>query len=435
MLENGVARHYCFVGCGDAVSGFYDFEQTRRALGSGLNALAALKPSQIALYKSQTLSYESMSESEWVTQLTIIAHMALYRFDDFKKSKESDDNVSVELSFIGVSNEAAIREGNIIGEAINSTRHLADLPGNIATPTYISDYAQAMGNELGLDVNVFGRERALELGMGGFLSVDAGSHQPGKFVTIEYAPAGAKTTVALVGKGITFDTGGVSLKPSAYMTGMKYDMSGAAAVIGALKAIAQLKPTIRVVGVTPLVENMPGGGASRQDDIITHMNGVTTEIQNTDAEGRLVLSDSLCYAEKYFNPDVMVDVATLTGACPHGLGTFYAGLMTDDKALSAELCELGNFVGDKVWPLPFDKDYDGAIESDVADIANSGKRNYYAGPIVGGVYLRRFVEKTPWAHIDMAGVADKVPGISYVGSGATGAMVRLMLALVMNRCK
>jgi leucyl aminopeptidase len=214
------------------------------------------------------------------------------------------------------------------------------------------------------------------------------------------------------------------------MTGMKYDMSGAAAVFGAMQVIAQLKPNINVVGVTPFTENMPDGAASRQDDIITHMNGVTSEIENTDAEGRLILGDALVYAEQFFKPDVMVDIATLTGACMHALGTFYAGMMTDDDALASQLSDIGNFVGDRVWRLPFDEMFNDGVKSDVADIANSGKKNYYAGTIIGGVYLRHFVKNARWAHLDIAGVAEGVPGISYLGNGATGSGVRIFVELV-----
>lgn len=211
---------------------------------------------------------------------------------------------------------------------------------------------------------------------------------------------------------------------------MKYDKSGACGVLGAMQVIAKLKPNVNVVGLAPFTENMPDGAATRQDDIITHMNGVTSEIENTDAEGRLILADALCYAEQFFKPDIMIDIATLTGACMHALGTFYAGMMTDDDSLAAELYEIGKFVGDKVWRLPFDEVYNDGIKSETADINNSGKRNYYAGPMMGGVYLRHFVKSARWAHLDIAGVADGVPGVSYLGNGATGAGVRLFVEFV-----
>jgi len=213
---------------------------------------------------------------------------------------------------------------------------------------------------------------------------------------------------------------------------MKYDMSGAAAVITAMEAVAQLNPKVNVVGVAPAVENMPSGKASRQDDIIRFMNGKTAEIKSTDAEGRLILADALCYAEKNYRPDVMVDFATLTGACVVALGHFYAGLMTENSKLSAALQRAGSLTGDRMWPLPFDDDYEGAIKSEVADINNIGAKAYHAGTITAGRFLNHFVKATPWAHLDIAGVASDVPGVSYLGKGGTGAGVRMIVEFIQN---
>jgi leucyl aminopeptidase len=418
------------VGVGKKNStGVLDFETLRCAVGSAIKASKKLSAEVVSLALPESALY-AMTDAQVAQQLTVIAHMAAYVFDDYKDIKKEKKSWTAQIVFSALNEKDACAEGEVIAAAINKIRRYADTPANIATPTYLAEEARKISDQYGLKYTCFGKDRALELGMGGLLAVGAGSAQPFKFVTMEYSSPNATKTIALVGKGITFDTGGVSLKPSAYMTGMKYDMSGASAVFGAMQVIAQLKPNVNVIGLAPLTENMPDGAASRQDDIITHMNGVTSEIENTDAEGRLVLGDALVYAEQFFKPDIILDIATLTGACMHALGTFYAGMMTDDDALAQELSTIGRFVGDKVWRLPFDEVFNEGVKSDVADIANSGKKNYYAGTIIGGVYLRHFVKNARWAHLDIAGVAEGVPGVSYFGNGATGAGLRLFVEFI-----
>ena len=312
--------------------------------------------------------------------MAIAAGMAAYEFVTFK-SKEKDKKWEAELALVVDSPTAQtkkkINQADVIVKAINDARNLIDMPPNIVTPSYVADHAKKMADSLDLSCTIFGREKALELGMGGFCAVDVGSDQEGKFIVLEYKAQDAHApTVALVGKGVTFDTGGISLKPSAYMKGMKYDMASASIVIGTLQVIAQLKPNVNVVGITPMVENMPSGKASRQDDIITFMNGKTSEIESTDAEGRLILADALCYAEKMYTPDVILDAATLTGACSIALGHYFSALMSRDENVSNALFEIGQLTGDRVWALPLHDDFEKAIESDVADIVNCGKRSY-----------------------------------------------------------
>jgi leucyl aminopeptidase len=379
--------------------------------------------------------------------MAIAAHMADYKFAKFKSKKDDkDDSKKDEWSYklLLATGECdrcqeALDKANIIGQAINNSRLLCDMPPNVATPTYVSEQVKKIATDIpGLKCAVFGRDKAEELGMGGFLSVDIGSEQEGKFVVLEYntdvkhARTNDAPTIALVGKGVTFDSGGISLKPASHMSGMKFDMSGAAAVIGVMQIISQLKPDVNVIGLTPLVENMPSGRSNKQDDIITLMNGKTAEVANTDAEGRLILADALCYAEKFYNPDVIIDIATLTGACAYAIGHFYTALMTKDKELSEALKKSAKISGDKVWALPFDDDYKVAIKSEVADISNTGSPAYKAGTITAGFFLSNFVEKSKWAHLDIAGTADGVPGINYLGKGATGAGVRLLVDFVMN---
>jgi leucyl aminopeptidase len=301
------------------------------------------------------------------------------------------------------------------------------------TPTALSNEAQMVADQFGLKCTIFGREKAIELNMGGFCAVDAGSDQDGKFAVLEYhSDAKGAPTIALCGKGVTFDTGGINLKPSSGIEGMKFDMSGAASGIAMMSIFAQLKPAVNVIGITPMVENMPSGKATRPDDIIICMNGKSVEIRNTDAEGRLILADALCYAEKMYKPDVIIDIATLTGAVLYGLGHFYTGVMTKDEVLGKTLCAAGQRTGDRAWQLPLDDDYKGANKSDVADVHNNGSSAYYAGTIVGASFLSNFVEKTPWAHLDIAGTAHDVTGVNYVGKGATGASIRLLTEFVMG---
>ncbi len=429
---------FIFLGIGKGDKDWnVELEILRRALGGAIHLLKKSNIPSAVMALPPTEHYH-VDSAELLKQLAIVAHLASYEFVTFKKSKESNwqCNLTIEVKMAEEHRlQHALFEGNTIGEATNMTRHWSDLPANILTPTRLSQEAEKIATHNKLHCTVFGKDRAMELGMGAFLAVDAGSAQECKFVVMEYRTEQKNApTIAIVGKGVTYDTGGISLKPSSSMEGMKYDMSGAGAVIATMHVIAQLKPKVNVVCLTPLVENMPSGTAARQDDIVTAMNGKTIEIKNTDAEGRLILSDALCYAEKFYAPDIIIDIATLTGACLYALGYFYTGLMTQDKKLLEMLPKVGALTGDRVWPLPFDDDFKPANDSYVADIANSGSPAYKAGTIIGACFLSEFVEKARWAHLDIAGTADGVPKINYIGGGkgATGAGVRLLSEFICN---
>jgi leucyl aminopeptidase len=436
--KNNDLKHFIFVGTGKkeetSPAGMRPLENLRRAIGSSILKLKSLEIGSAVIAIPEGRIY-GVEELELLKQTVIISHMASYEFENFKSETKKKWACNILLAFNGDGSKA-LEEGIIIANAVNDSRLLCDMPPNIATPTYVSDYAKKIATDIeGLKCAVFDRKKAEEFEMGGFLAVDFGSEQEGRFVVLEYESQDSpkdSPTICLVGKGVTFDSGGISLKPASAMTGMKFDMSGAAAVIGAMQAISQLKPKVNVVGITPLVENMPSGRANRQDDIVKFMNGKTAEIINTDAEGRLILADALCYAEKIYKPDVIIDIATLTGACLYALGHSYTALMTKDEKLSALLISSGEITGDKVWPLPFDDDFKGAIKSKVADIANCGTPKYKAGTITAGFFLSKFVEKTPWVHLDIAGTADSVPCVNYLGSGATGVGVRLFVDFVMK---
>ncbi len=433
---------FMFVGLGKLNNSWQrELELLRRSFAGAVEKMKclAIRNAVVALPDLKPFNVKS---AELVKQLTIIAFMTDYEFIKFKsdkKDKEWSGTLLIETdpSMHSLLN-TALSHGTTIGQAINQARHWADLPGNILTPSELAKEAKKVADESGLKCTVFGEEKARELGMGGFLCVNAGSDQPGKFVVLEYKPNSQNTssknipTIALVGKGVCFDSGGISLKPSESMHGMKFDMSGAAAVIATMGILAQLKPDINVVGVTPLVENMPSGKAARQDDIITFMNGKTAEIKSTDAEGRLILADALHYVEKNYNPEIIIDIATLTGACAYSLGHFYSAIMTRDQALCDTLVTAGKLTGDKIWQLPLEDDYKDAIKSDVADISNTGSKAYLAGTVTATCFLENFVEKARWVHLDIAGTADSVPGVNYMGKGASGVGVRLFVEFVMN---
>ncbi|MCF7799708.1 leucyl aminopeptidase [Candidatus Babeliales bacterium] len=429
---------FIFIGLGSLENRWnIELENLRRAVGSAVLLLKKLKIKKSVLAVPNEKPF-GLIEARLIRQMIIAGLMADYEFTKFKSDKNKDDEWSCEmlLSVDAKEDQTYVRslsEGHIIGDAVNLARNLSDMPANIINPTTLSSQAKEIADSLNLECKVFGREKAEELGMGGFLAVDSGSDELGKFVVIEYNTTKKDApTIALVGKGVTFDSGGISLKPADYMTGMKFDMSGAATVIATMKAIGQLKPEVNVVAVAPMVENMPSGKACKQDDIITFMNGKTAEIKNTDAEGRLILADALCYVEKFYKPDVVLDIATLTGACLYALGHFFTGLMTKDEVLGTKLQAVSLVTGDRVWPLPMDDDFKDAIKSEVADIANTGAPNYKAGTITASWFLSNFVTTKNWAHLDIAGTADGVPGVNYLGKGATGAGVRLFIDFILN---
>jgi len=436
-MRNGKLIQLIFAGVGKLDKSWdINLEVLRRSYASVIQRMKklAIPTAVLSLPDTKTCN---ITEQELLKQLATVAHMANYEFTQFKSSAPAPWE---SILYIEVSEQCDIKtyqtcleSGDIIGKAINQARDWIDLPGNIMTPLVLSEEARIIAQAHDLKCTIFGREKALELGMGAFCAVDAGSEQEGKFVILEYrTQKSGAPTIALCGKGITFDTGGISLKPATGMTGMKYDMSGAAAVIATMKVIAQLKPDINVIGLTPIVENMPSGKAARQDDVVKAMNGKSIEIKNTDAEGRLVLSDTLCYAEKFYTPDIMIDIATLTGACSIALGHFYTALLTRDDILADTLCKLGKTTGDRVWRLPLSDDYKPAFSSEVADVSNTSSPAYMAGTIVGGAFLETFVEKARWVHLDIASTAHDVPGVNYVGKGATGAGIRLLVEFVMN---
>lgn len=323
-------------------------------------------------------------------------------------------------------------KGRIIGESVNFTRDLANEPGAYMTPTNMAERAREIAEEFGLSVDVLDEARMEQEGMGALLSVSQGSEEDAKLIILKYTPREAAAQdednlLAFVGKGITFDSGGISLKPGENMELMKYDMSGGATVLGAMRAIAQLKPAIPVLGVVPASENLPSGKATKPGDVVKAMSGKTIEIINTDAEGRLVLSDAICYAKK-LGAKRILDMATLTGAVSIALGDVNTAILGTDQELIDEVIAAGREVGEKYWQLPLDKEYTKQIKSDIADIKNVGGRK--AGTITAAAFLKEFAEGVSWAHLDIAGTAWGDEAKPYRAKGPTGVAVRTLIQIV-----
>jgi leucyl aminopeptidase len=368
-----------------------------------------------------------------IRQATIVAQETVYRFDDFKSKKDEVRRPLRKLTFAVerrselAAAEEAMTQGLAIAAGMALAKNLGNLPGNVCTPAYLGETAKKIAHEYGIDCQVLERADMDALGMHSLLSVAKGSHQPPKLIVLQYKGGRSdEKPLVLVGKGITFDSGGISLKPGADMDEMKYDMCGAASVLGTIKAIAQMKLPINLTVIVPASENMPGGAASKPGDIVTSMSGQTIEILNTDAEGRLVLCDALTYAER-FEPETVIDVATLTGACVVALGHVATGLFANNDGLARELAHAGDEAHDRAWKMPLWDDYQDLLKSPFADMANIGGR--YAGSISAACFLSRFSKKFEWAHLDIAGTAWK----SGADKGATGRPVPLLTHYLLKR--
>ncbi|MXS85020.1 leucyl aminopeptidase [Nitrosomonas sp. HPC101] len=366
-------------------------------------------------------------------QSILLAEESVYRFDRLKSKREERQLSLQKITFL-IGDESAtadakkaLQQGVAIARGINVTKDLGNLAPNICTPTYLAEQAGEMARTYSLKLSVLEEKDMEKLGMGALLAVARGSHQPAKLIVMEYR--GRKSTkkpVVLVGKGVTFDTGGISLKPAAEMDEMKYDMGGAASVFGTLTAVAEMKLPVNVTGIIPATENMPGGNATKPGDVVTSLSGQTIEILNTDAEGRLILCDALAYAERY-KPEVVIDIATLTGACVVALGHVVSGLMGTDEQLVQELRQAGEKASDRAWQLPLGKEYQELLKSNFADMANIGGR--WGGAITAACFLSRFTGKYRWAHLDIAGTAWK----SGKEKEATGRPVPLLTQFLIDR--
>ncbi|UCG87950.1 MAG: leucyl aminopeptidase [Gemmatimonadota bacterium] len=357
-----------------------------------------------------------------------------WRFSEFRSDDDAKKRLR-ELEIIATrEHRSDVERGRKIGAAVavghRLARNLQALPGNVCTPGYLAAIARELGKAYGFKVTVLGHAQLEKLGMGALLAVAQGSSQEPKFVILEYKGAGRSAPLCFIGKGVTFDSGGISLKPALNMEEMKYDMSGAAAVLGLFEVLGQIKPKANVVGLIPATENLPSGVAIKPGDIVRSHMGKTIEIVNTDAEGRLILCDALSYARR-FKPACVIDAATLTGAIVVGLGSHAAGLMGNDDALLDEVRWAGDLAGERCWPLPLWQEYREQIKSTIADVKNTGGRP--AGSITAGWFLREFVDGFPWAHIDIAGTAYTDADRPDLPKGPTGIGVRLFTQFVLGR--
>jgi leucyl aminopeptidase len=375
-------------------------------------------------------------DATWkVSQLVDATRDSLYQFDAMKGKKEQKEvkpglmklEIHLAAQDDNQATQQSLKEALALAAGVSFTKDLGNLPPNVCTPTYLAEQAKVMAKTYGLTVEVLEREALQKLGMGSFLGVAQGSAQPPKLIVLQHSKGKKdQKPVVLVGKGITFDTGGISLKPGAEMDEMKYDMCGAASVLGTFKAIAEMDLPLNVVGIIPTCENMPDANATRPGDVLTSMSGLTIEVLNTDAEGRLILCDALTYAER-FEPSAVVDIATLTGACVIALGHHASGLFSNQDHLAKELLKAGEETLDRAWHMPLWDDYQSQLDSNFADMANIGGRP--AGSITAACFLSRFTKKYDWAHLDIAGTASR----SGKEKGATGRPVPLLTQFLKNR--
>lgn len=390
----------------------FNSEIMRRSYSRAIRATAEMGAKDVAIIPP------AMENSAFET--AYISAITLYEFDTYRAKKRKFE---VENVYIRTDDASGLKEGCTAGECTNFTREMANQPPSLGTPTLFENKAKEIK---GLQVTVLGREDFIKLGMGGIEGVSRAAKEPAKMVIMEYKGSDEKPLL-LVGKGITFDSGGLSLKPPDGMVDMKFDKCGAAAVLGVMKLASELSLKKHIVGIMALTENLPGGNAYKPGDILKHYNGKTSEIISTDAEGRLVLSDSLAYGIEKFSPSRVLDFATLTGACVVALGNIYAGMMGNDDSFMKELVDASRKTWENVWRLPLDDDFKEQISSKVADIKNTGGRP--GGAETAAAFLSNFVGETPWVHLDIAGTAwtePTTPHVGYLADGATGFGVRLI---------
>jgi leucyl aminopeptidase len=435
------ARRVIVVGLGEAET--FDLEAVREAAGAAIKQAQQVGAASVAtiIHGGGIGGLDLTEATQAVVESSLLA---LYKYDAprSKKDEEENDRAVESLTLVEFDEakigqiEAGAEAGRIIADSVTLARTLGNQPSNVATPAAIAETAQTMCAEVGLACTVLEEADLREQGMAALLAVTQGATRPARFVVMKYEPDGAAPgkPVVLVGKGVAFDTGGYSLKPAKSMEDMKGDMTGAAAVIAAMRAVALLKPPLSVIGLTPLVENVISGTAYKPGDVFIAKNGVSIEVLNTDAEGRLILADALCYAHD-LEPAAVIDVATLTGGKVIALGERTTGLFCTDDALAETLAEAGQKVGEPLWRLPLDSAYDRQLKSQVADIKNTGGRA--ASAVTAARFLAHFVGEWPWAHLDIAGGefysnSPEQTARSYLTKGATGVTVRTLVEFLRN---
>ena len=421
-----------------------DSYKTKRVLAVGIGELPVTDKSYLkslkAIYSALAsakaknvvfpgIEIENRDES-WVQLTTArVLQNAIYKIDKVNSDDSTEKNTLEDVSIYSENNDSSnVLKGVAIANGMALTRSLGDLPSNICTPSHLAETAKSLAQSYHLKYEILEESDMQSMGMNSLLSVSKGSNEPGKLISISYNSVGNEKPIVLVGKGVTFDSGGISLKPGAKMDEMKFDMCGAASVLGVMRAVAEMKLPVNLTVVVPAVENMPAHNASKPGDVVKSMSGQTIEILNTDAEGRLILCDALTYCEK-FDPKVVVDIATLTGAVIIALGKHHSGLMANDQSLADDLKEAGGYAMDTVWQLPLDDEYNELLKSNFADMANIGGRE--AGTVTAACFLARFTKDYRWAHIDIAGTA----WIGGSKKGATGRPVPLLTEYIMKQIR
>jgi leucyl aminopeptidase len=419
------ARRLLLLGAGKADE--FNTDVVRKMAGTAARMLRGKKAHSIAFLRRSRLPIGESAQAA-----TEGALLALFDPDKYHTSDKTESHLET-ITFVATEGDGdelnrGIQRGRVIAEATNFAREVINEPSNVMTPTALARCAEEVAREFAMGIDVLDEARMKELGMGALLGVAQGSAEPPKLIVLRYTPQfRSDETIAIIGKGITFDTGGISIKPADGMEKMKYDMAGGATTIATMRALAQLRPQVNVIGVVPATENMPGGRAQRPGDVVHAMTGKTIEVINTDAEGRLVLADAVAYARK-LGATKIVDLATLTGAVSIALGDVYMAVLGTDQELIDQIIAAGQRAGEKIWQLPLDKEYREQIKSEIADIKNIGGRK--AGTITGAYFIREFVEDTPWAHLDIAGTAWNETNKPYLSVGPTGVCVRTLVNLV-----
>lgn len=423
------AKRLLLVGAGKPER--FGTAELRKAMGA---ALRFLKPRSV---KTVAMALEgSLASPDHVAAAVEGAALGDFEPDQLKTEKKDEkriDSLAVAVEAGDAALEQAVARGRIVAEAQNYTRALANEPANRLNPTVLAERARQMAAEQGLECEVLDRDRMRQMGMGALLGVAQGSAEPPCLIVLRYRPGGQQEAAAphlgLIGKGVTFDTGGISIKPADNMEKMKYDMSGGASALGAMRALAQLKPGIAITAFVPAVENMPGSRAQRPGDIVTTLSGKTVEVLNTDAEGRLILADTMTYAKR-LGCTHLVDAATLTGAIVVALGHIYIGAFGNDDELMQRVLEASAAEGEKTWRMPLDEDYKDYLKSAFADLPNIGGR--YGGAVTAAMFLKEFADATPWVHLDIAGTAWLDEAKPYLAKGPSGVPVRTFVRLAMD---
>ena len=431
-LPNVPSERVLLIGCGKEKE--FSDSRYREITAKAISALSNTGATDVTSYLVE-LDVKGHDIAWKIRHAVEVTEAALYRFDQLKSKPNNERRVPRKMTLAVpkrsdlAASEAAVRQGSAIAQGVKLAKDLGNLPGNICTPTYLAEQALELGKQYPVKVTVLEESDMRELGMGALLSVARGSREPPKFIIMEFdGGKDGEAPVALVGKGLTFDAGGISIKPAASMDEMKYDMCGGASVLGAFKAACEMKLPLNIIGLIPSSENLPDGNANKPGDIVTSMSGQTIEVLNTDAEGRLILCDALTYAERY-GPAAVVDMATLTGACVIALGGHASGLLANNEALVRELLNAGKYTADRAWQLPLWDDYQKQLDSNFADMANIGGRE--GGTITAACFLSRYAKKYKWAHLDIAGTAWK----SGKEKGATGRPVPLLSQFLINRAQ